>query len=136
MKEKPGFMIRHKHIAAVLDMPDKDLGALVKLLYYVSIGQEQEPPARLKYIFNLLAADVREDTQHYNDKVEQARRAGKASADARQKGTDVNDRQRTSTSANQYNTMQYNTKQSNNNNNPALNYSQRGDDLKDVMMDM
>lgn len=136
MKEKPAFMIYHRDMKALMKMTDKDLGALIKALYAVSLGEDPEPPKKHEIVFDMMAERVREDTQHYNDKIEQAKRAGRASADARQRGTDVNGRQRPSTDVNQYNTSQYNTTHSNNNNNPALNYSQRGDDLKDVMMDM
>lgn len=136
MKEKPAFMIYHRDMKALMKMTDKDLGALIKALYAVSLGEDPDPPKKHEIVFDMMAERVREDTQHYNDKIEQAKRAGRASADARQRGTDVNGRQRPTTDVNQYNTSQYNTTHSNNNNNPALNYSQRGDDLKDVMMDM
>lgn len=136
MKEKPAFMIYHRDMKALTKMTDKDLGALIKALYAVSLGEDPAPPKKHEIVFDMMAERVREDTQHYNDKIEQARRAGKASADARQKGTDVNDRQRTSTDVNQYNTMQNNTTHNNNKNNTALNYPQRADDLNEVMMDM
>lgn len=130
MSEKPGFMIRHKHMRALFSMSDKDVGALMRLLYSVSIGEEPEPPQKpvMRVAFDMMAEDIREDTEKYKQKVAQAQRAGQASAEARRSSTDVNARQRTSTNNN--------TIQSNNNNNYQVHANDRDDDMSDVLMEV
>ena len=130
MSEKPGFMIYHKDMKALVNMTDRDLGALMKLLYAVSLGEEPEPPAKLRVLFEMMAEHIREDAEKYRQKVAQAQRAGQASAEARRRPTDVNGRQRSSTDVNQY---QY---QSNTNNNYQVHANDREDDMSDVLMNM
>lgn len=133
---RPGFMIYHADMKALLSMTDKDLGVLMKLLYRVSIGEEVEPPQRLRVVFDMMAERIRQDAAHYADKVEKRRKAGQASAEARQQmSTNVNKRQHMSTDVNQYNNNN-NTIQFNNKYNNTLNYDQRSDDMKDVLIDL
>lgn len=139
MIEKPGFMLYHNDLKALAKMPSKDLGDLIKALYLVSIGEDAEPPKKNEVIFDMMAARVWEDAEAYEKKVEQRRKAGKASAEARQRSsTDVDTRQRSSTKST--NTIQFNNNNNNNttqyNNNPALRYAQRDDDLNDVMTEI
>ena len=130
MSEKPGFMIRHKHMRALFSMSDKDVGALMRLLYAVSVGEEPEPPQKpvVRMAFDMMAEDIREDTEKYKHKVAQAQRAGHASAEARRMSTDVNGRQRTSTNNNN-NTIHTN-------NNYQVHANDRDDDMNDVLMEV
>lgn len=136
MSEKPGFMIRHKHMRALFSMSDKDIGALMRLLYAVSVGEEPEPPQKpaMRVAFEMMAEDVREDTKKYADKVEKATRASHSRSSVKDR-TISDDIERYQTiSNNNNNTIHTNNK---NNNNTALNYPQRDDDLdKQVLADM
>ncbi len=140
MSGKPGFMIYHNDMKALMGMSDKDLGQLLKLLYQVSIGEEPDPPARLRIIFDMLAERVREDSAHYEEKIEKRRKAGQASAEARERqhmSTHVDTCQHMSTNTTQLNTTQHNSTQYNTTqHNTALNYPQRDDDMNEVMTEM
>lgn len=134
-------MIYHSNMKALLNMSDKDLGVLLKLLYRVSLGEAVEPPPRLRVVFDMMAERVREDAAAYDRKVEQAQRAGKASAQKRndeRMSTDVNGRQRALTDVNQSNLIESNLIQSNRieskRKRSALDYAQRNDDMSDVLM--
>ena len=133
---RPGFQIYHKDMAAITDMTDRELGELLRALYAVSLGEETEPPKRNKYVFNIMAQHIRDDAAAYEEKVEKTRRAANArhhanACERMQTHADASERT-------QYNPIQSNTIQSNsnNNNNPALNYSQRDDELNDVLMEV
>lgn len=133
MSEKPGFMIRHKHMRALFSMSDKDIGALMRLLYAVSVGDEPEPPQKpvMRVAFDMMAEDIREDTQKYTAKVEQATRASHSRSSVKDRTTsDDIGRHRTIS-----NTIHNNTIQSNNNNNTSRGL-EREDDMNDVMMDI
>ena len=134
MSEKPGFMIYHKDMKALVNMTDRDLGALMKLLYAVSLGEEPEPPAKLRVLFEMMAEHIREDAEKYRQKVAQAQRAGQASAEARRRPTDVNGRQRSSTDVNQYQ-YQYQSN-TNTNTNYQVHANDRDDDMNDVLMEV
>lgn len=137
MSEKPGFMLYHNDMKALAKMPSKDLGDLIKALYFVSIGEDAPPLKKNEVIFDMMAERIREDSAAYDRKVEQRRRAGQASAEARQRAsTDVDNRQHSSTKSTNNNTIQYNNNSIQHNNNAALNYAQRADDMNDVMTEM
>lgn len=133
MSERPGFMLYHRDMRALNDMSDKNLGALVKLLYAVSMGEDPEPPNQLRILFTMMAERIREDAEAYDRKVAQAQRAGQASAEARRNRTDVNERQRTSTDVNQANRVEANTTKANTNTSRAYD---RDDDMSDVLMEV
>lgn len=132
MSEKPGFMIRHKHMRALFSMSDKDIGALMRLLYAVSIGEEPEPPQKpvMRVAFDMMAEDIREDTKKYADKVEKATRASHSRSSVRDRTTS-DDIERYQTISN---TLHNNTIQSNNN--YQVHANDRDDDMSDVLMEV
>lgn len=132
MSEKPGFMIRHKHMRALFSMSDKDIGALMRLLYAVSVGEEPEPPQKpvMRVAFDMMAEDIREDTKKYADKVEKATRASHSRSSVRDRTTS-DDIERYQTISN---TLHTNTKQSNNN--YQVHANDRDDDMSDVLMEV
>ena len=133
MSERPYFPIYHDDMDSYSHLSDRDLGTLLRLLYKASIGEETEPPRRLLSEYNTMVKRVKKDAEAYAAKVEQATRASHA---RRNKSSDDNGRHRTTSDEQQLNITQLNTTQLKNKSNPALNYSQRADDMKDVMMDM
>ena len=128
---RPGFMIYHDDLDSYSHLSDRDMGRLIRLLYKVSLGETPEVPRSLLSEFNSMAKRVQKDAEAYEKKVEQARNAGKESAERRRTSTDVNERQRTSTNITQHNITQLNNKR-----NPSLNYDQRTDDMGDVLADL
>ena len=128
---RPGFMIYHDDLDSYSHLSDRDMGRLIRLLYKVSLGETPDVPRSLLSEFNSMAKRVQKDAEAYEKKVEQARNAGKASAERRRASTDVNARQRPSTNITQHNITQLNNKR-----NPTLNYDQRSDDMKDVLIDL
>lgn len=133
---RPGFMIYHSNMKALLNMSDKDLGVLLKLLYRVSLGEAVEPPQRLRVVFDMMAERVREDAERYEETVAKRRKAAQASVNARQQvSTHANTCQQVSTHANQSNLIQSNLIQSNRIIS-ALDYAQRNDDMNEVMMNL
>lgn len=136
MSEKPAFMIYHRDMKALAKMPSKDLGDLIKALYAVSLGEDPEPPKKNAIIFDMMAERVREDAEAYERKVERNR--NNANARWKDKNATASDGMQphaTAQSGTQYNTrtIQDNNK---NNNNTALAYSQRTDDMNDVLMEV
>lgn len=132
MSEKPGFMIRHKHMRALFSMSDKDIGALMRLLYAVSVGEEPEPPQKpvMRVAFDMMAEDIREDTQKYTAKVEQATRASHSRSSVKDRTTsDDIGRHRTISNNNTIHT-------NNNNNSNTSRGLERDDDMNDVLMEV
>ena len=128
---RPGFMIYHDDLDSYAHLSDRDIGRLIRLLYKVSLGETPDVPRSLLSEFNSMAKRVQKDAEAYEKKVEQARNAGKASAERRRLSTPVNERQRQSTNITQHNITQLNNKR-----NTTLNYDQRADDMKDVLIDL
>lgn len=124
-------MIYHDDLDSYAHLSDRDMGKLIRLLYKVSLGEVPDVPRSLLSEFNSMAKRVQKDAEAYDKKVEQARNAGRASAERRRLSTPVNERQRPSTNITQHNITQLNNKR-----NTSLNYDQRSDDMKDVLIDL
>ena len=128
---RPGFMIYHDDLDSYAHLSDRDMGRLIRLLYKVSLGEVPDVPRSLLSEFNSMAKRVQKDAEAYDKKVEQARNAGRASAERRRLSTPVNERQRPSTNITQHNITQLNNKRNN-----TLNYDQWSDDMNGVLADL
>ena len=136
---RPGFMIYHSNMKALLNMSDKDLGVLLKLLYRVSLGEAVEPPPRLRVVFDMMAERVREDAAAYDRRVEKNR--NNANARWNQTNAIASDGIRSHPIASngmESNLIESNLIQSNRieskRKRGALDYAQRNDDMSDVLM--
>lgn len=142
MSKRPGFMIYHSDMDIITDASGlslEQIGRLVLRLYEYSLTIDEdyagnvEDDIRMPFMF--MAQHIRDDAEAYDKKVEKTRRSAEArwNANASERmQTHANASERMQHNIIQNNTTQYKTTQ----NNPALNYSQRADDMKDVMMDM
>lgn len=130
---RPGFMIYHDDLDSYSHLSDRDIGRLIRLLYKVSLGETPDVPRSLLSEFNSMAKRVQKDAEAYEKKVEQATRASRS---RKNKTSDDNGRYRTISDDIQHNITQHNITQLNNKRNPSLNYDQRSDDMKDVLIDL